>query len=76
MFKIIEVVIISIDKSDESWAIEGEILFESDLTAAFCVTYLVEDDELEELEIESVPGKYDKLLLKELIKSAAMDYDE
>ena len=76
MVQISEVTIISIDKSEDSWAVEGEILFESDLTTAFSVTYLTDDDELEDLEIEINPGKYDKKLLKELILEAAMDYDE
>ena len=76
MVLVSDVTIISIDKSEESWAIEGEILFESDLTTAFSVTYIIGDDELEELEIEIVPGKYDKRLLKELILKAAMEYDE
>lgn len=76
MVQITEVVIISIDKCDESWAIEGEILFESDLTTPFSATYLPEDDEFEELEIEINPGKYDKKLLKEMIIDSAYNLDE
>jgi hypothetical protein len=76
MVQISEVSIISIDKGEESWAIEGEILFESDLTTPFSVTYLPEEDELEDLEIEVNPGKYDKGLLKDMIVDAACAYDE
>ena len=76
MIQISEVIIISIDKSDNNWDIEGEILFESDLTTPFSVTYLSDEDELENLEIEINPGKYDKRLLKDLILEAAMEYDE
>ncbi|MDR1532390.1 MAG: hypothetical protein LBS62_09460 [Clostridiales bacterium] len=76
MVQISEVNIISIDKGEDSWAIEGEILFESDLTTAFSVTYIPEDDELEEMEIEVDPGKYDKALLKQMILEAACAYDE
>ncbi len=76
MVQISEVNIISIDKSDGSWAIEGEILFEGDLTTAFSVNYLPDYDELEDLEIEFNLGRYDKSHLKEMILNAAMDYDE
>lgn len=64
MIQISEVNIISIDKSEDSWAIEGEILFEEDLSTAFEVTYLTDEDELEELSMEINPGKYDRSQLK------------
>lgn len=76
MVQISEVNIISIDKSDDTWAIEGEILFESDLTTAFSVAYNPDYDELEDLEIEINPGKYDKSELKEMIVNASLDYEE
>lgn len=77
MVSVSEVTILSIDKSEDSWAIEGEILFESDLTTGFEATYLPdEDDELEDLVLEINPGKYDKNVLKEKIISATMEYDE
>ena len=73
--QISEVNILSMDKSDDSWAIEGEILFESDLFSAFSVTYIPEYDDFENLEIEIVAGKYDKTLLKDMILDAVNDYD-
>ena len=76
MIHINEVVILSIDKNDDSWAIEGEIVFESDLTAAFSVTYLTMEEEFENLEIETVPGKYDARELKEKIVTAAVEFEE
>lgn len=76
MIQISEVNIISIDKSEDSWAIEGEILFEEDLSTAFEVTYLTDEDELEDLSMEIDPGKYDKSQLKEMIISAALDYED
>lgn len=76
MVQISEVTIFSIDKSDDNWAIEGEILFESDLTTAFSVNYIPDDDELDDLEIEIIPGKYDKRELKEMILEAANEFDE
>lgn len=76
MVNITEVNIISIDKSDDPWAIEGEILFEGDLSTDFSVNYTADYDELEDLEIEINPGSYDKSLLKEMIVKAALDYEE
>ncbi len=76
MVQISEVNIISIDKSDDCWDIEGEILFEGDLATVFSVCYAQEYDELEDLEIELEPGKYDKQMLKEMIIDAALGYDE
>ena len=76
MVIISEINIISIDKSDESWAIEGEILFESDISTPFSTTYFPEDDELEDLEIEITPGRYDKSQLKHMILRAAQDFDD
>lgn len=76
MVQITEVSIISIDKSDDSWAIEGEVTFEEDLSAGFEVTYLPDEDELEDLKLEINPGHYDKQELKQMIIDAALDYDE
>ena len=76
MIQISDVVIISIDKSEDSWAVEGEILFEPDLASAFSVTYLTMEDELEDLEIEIIPGKYDTRQLKEKILRAAVEYED
>ena len=77
MVSITEVTIISIDRSDEYiWAIEGEILFESDLTTPFSANYIVEDDEFEDFEIEINPGAYDKRTMKKMILEAAEDYED
>ncbi len=75
MIQISEVNIISVDKSEEVWAIEGEIIFES-VSTPFSVNYTPDYDELEDLEIEINPGNYDKSLLKEMIANAAQDFDE
>ncbi len=77
MINITEVNIISIDKSDEeSWAIEGEITFESDLSTPFSTIYLLEDDEFEDFEMEIDPGSHDKRKLKKMILEAASDFEE
>ena len=66
MVQITDILIISMDKSDDSWAIEGEIIFEEDLSSPFSVAYSPEYDELDDLEIEIIPGKFDKILLKDI----------
>ncbi|MDR1703338.1 MAG: hypothetical protein LBS19_01460 [Clostridiales bacterium] len=76
MVTISEITLISIDKSEDSWDIEGEILFESDLASLFSATYYPDDDELENLDIEITPGRFDKCQLKQMILSAAQEYDE
>lgn len=76
MVSISEVSIISIDKSEDPWAIEGEILFESDLSTPFSTLYYSDDDEFESLEIEINPGKFDKTLLKHMILSAVQEFDD
>lgn len=76
LIRISDVSIISIDKSEDSWAIEGEILFEEDLSTVFEVTYFPDDDELEDLTMEIEPGNFDYQVLKDKIISAAMDFDE
>lgn len=77
MININEVNIISIDKNDdESWAIEGEIIFESDLSTPFSTVYLIEDDEFEDFEMEIDPGAHDKRKLKKMILDAAQDFEE
>ena len=79
MVRINEVNIISIDKSDDSWEVEGEILFEEDLGCGFAVTYVPDDDELENLQLEidsDAIGKFDKSKLKEMIINAANEFED
>ena len=77
MLQVTEVNIISVDKSDESWAIEGEIIFEDDLASDFEATYLVEDDELEGLSLElDLEGEYSPRSLKKFILDAVAEYEE
>ncbi len=76
MVRITEVYIISIDKSEDSWAIEGEAVFEEDLTSGFEVTYNLEDDELEDLVLEVNPGSYSKNDFKNMILEAAKEYED
>ena len=76
MVNIVDVTILSIDKNDDSWEIEGEILFEGDLGSEFSATYYPWEDELEALELGIVPGRYDKGLLKEMIIESSSSFDD
>lgn len=76
MVRITELYVISIDKGEDSWAIEGEVTFEEDLSTNFEVTYNIEDDELEDLYLEVDPGKYDKHEFKKMVIDAAMEYED
>ena len=46
MLQITEVNIFSLSKDEDAWTIEGEIIFEDDLTSAFEADYLPDEDEL------------------------------
>jgi hypothetical protein len=76
MLQISQVCIISIDKSDDTWAIEGEIIFEDDLSTAFEVSYVPDEDELEDLSMELDIDDFDTAKLKEMIISSAMEYED
>lgn len=76
MLQISQVCIISIDKSDDTWAIEGEIIFEDDLSTAFEVSYVPDEDELEDLSMELDIDNFDTAKLKEMIISSAMEYED
>ena len=77
MLQISEVNLISVDKSEESWAIEGEVIFEDDLSSGFEASYLAEDDEWEELSLElEIEEGFSMRTLKEMILSAIEEYEE
>lgn len=76
MVQICEVNVLSVDKNEDFWFIDGEIVFESDLNTAFSVRYLPYEDEMECFELDLNPGKYDNMLLKEMILEATAGYDE
>ncbi len=76
MVQVSEVSIISIDKSDDPWAIEGEIVFEDDFSTSFEATYFYDENELEDLDLELNPGDYDEHLLSQMIKQAADEFEE
>ena len=67
MLQITEVNIFSLSKDEDAWTIEGEIIFEDDLTSAFEADYLPDEDELE---------NFDTRVLKNMILDAANDYED
>jgi len=76
MVQISSVNIISVDKGDDSLEIEGEIIFEGDFSTPFSTTYVEEDDEFENMELEINPGRFDMELLKEMILEAVYEFEE
>ncbi|NLK21696.1 MAG: hypothetical protein GX308_06360 [Epulopiscium sp.] len=72
---ITEINIITVDKSEETWVIEGEITFEEELITTFQATYNPEIDEFEELVLETDPKDYDEDDLKEMILKSVEEYD-
>lgn len=77
MLQITETTIISVDKSDESWAIEGEMVFDDDLASAFEVTYSVEEDELEGFSLElELEGEYNTHGIKDIILQAVEEFED
>ena len=76
MLQISEINIISIDKSEETWMIEGELIIEDELSSAFEASYLPEEDEMEELSLEMEFEDFDMETAKRMIADAANDYDE
>jgi len=72
---ITEINIITVDKSEESWLIEGEIIFEEEFSSSFEGIYNTETEEFEELIIENEPKSYDKDDLIEKILKAVEEYE-
>ena len=67
MLQITEVNIFSLSKDEDAWTIEGEIIFEDDLTSAF---------EAENLSLELELDGFDTKVLKNMILDAANDYED
>ena len=77
MLQVSEVNLISVDKSEESWEIEGEVIFEDDLSSGFAASYLTEEDEWEELSLElEMEEGFSMSVLKDMILSAIEEYEE
>jgi len=71
-----EIVIISVDRSESAWPIEGEAIFEGDFTTDFAATFYPDDNEVEGLEFDIRPEKYDAELFVQLLVSAILDFEE
>ncbi len=76
MIPIDEVCIISIDRSDDVWTVEGEIIYDDDIACPFEASYIAEDDEFEELTAEMDISEFDPSELKEKIKAAIFECED
>lgn len=76
MLQISEICINSIDKGEDSWAVEGDIVFEDDLISAFEATYIKDEDEIEDFSMEIDIKDYDSKKLREMLIQAALDFEE
>ena len=76
MIPIDEVCIISIDKSDDTWAIEGEIIYDEDIACPFEASYIAQDDEFEQISAETDLDEFDKDELLEKMKAAIFSYED
>ena len=71
-----DICIISIDKSEDVWAVEGEIIYDEDISCPFAVSYSTIDDELLEYTAENDMSDFDMDELTEKIKVAIINYEE
>ncbi|HIY05043.1 MAG TPA: hypothetical protein H9733_08780 [Candidatus Anaerotignum merdipullorum] len=76
MLQISEVNIFSLSKEEDMWSIEGEIIFEDDLTSAFETGYLPDEDELDDLSLELELEEFDQKTLKTMILDAVNNFEE
>ncbi|GFI62490.1 hypothetical protein IMSAG049_01674 [Clostridiales bacterium] len=76
MIPVDDICIISVDKSEDVWEIEGEIIYDDDIACPLAVSYLAEDDEFERITTEIDIDMFDEYELKEKIKKAVFDYEE
>lgn len=76
MIPIDEICIISIDKSEDIWEIEGEIIYDDDIACPFETSYNSEYEELENIVAEMDISDFDSEELYEKIKAAVLDYEE
>lgn len=76
MLQITEVNIFSLSREDGVCSVEGEIVFEDDLTSAFEATYLEDEDELEDVSLEMDFDQFDQKVWKEMLLDAISNYEE
>ena len=76
MIPIDEVCIISIDKSEDVWSIEGEIIYDDDIACPFAEYYIAEDDEFEEITTDADISGFDPDEMREKIKAAVLEYED
>ena len=73
---IADVVIISVDKTDEVWHVEGEAAFEGNFSTAFAATFYPAEEEIDGLEFVVPPADFDRDRFAEMLVAAISDFDE
>lgn len=76
MIPIDEVCIISIDKSEDIWDIEGEIIYDDEIACPFEASYAAAEDEFDEITAETDLDTFDRDELLEKIKFSMFNYEE
>ena len=73
MIPIDEVCIISVDKSEDVWSIEGEIIYDDDIACPVAAYYMAEDDEFDELTTDAGLDDVEPEEMRGHIKAAVID---
>ena len=73
---IVDVVVISVDRCDDIWPVEGEAVFEGDFTTAFAASFYPDDSEIENLEFDVAPKGFDEEVFAEMLTAAILEFDE
>ena len=71
-----EIVVISVDRADATWPIEGEAIFEGDFSTSFAAVFYPDDSEVEGLEFDITPAGYDSEQFLEMLVAAILDFEE
>ena len=71
-----EIIVISVDRTENTWPIEGEAVFEGDFSTAFAAVFYPDENEVEGLEFDVTPQGYDTEQFSEMLVAAVLDFDE
>jgi len=71
-----DIVVISVDKTDEVWHVEGEATFEGDFSTAFVATFYPADEEVDGLEFVVPLQDFDGERFTKMLVVAISDFEE
>ena len=73
-----DIVVISVDRTEETWHVEGEAIFEGDFSTPFAVTFCPIEEEVDALEFVMPPKDFDfdRGMFIEMLVAAIFDFDE